>query len=159
MDEFWKHYTKWKKPNTKRTNIQNRLETENKLEVNQWLEGKIGKCWLTVTQFGMMKKFCKQISVIAAQHGECNYTPLNCALKKSLRWQNFKYNFKNDIETHWIAQFLSAFLIVNYFWGRAQTGEGQRDRGRHRIRNGLWADSREPNAGLQLRNCEMIAWA
>ena len=42
-------------------------------------------------------------------------------------------------------------------WGRGN--ETERERGRQRIQSGLCADSREPNAGPELTNREIITWA
>ena len=39
---------------------------------------------------------------------------------------------------------------------RAQAGEGQRERGREKIPSRLHAVSREPNAGLDLTNHEIV---
>ena len=37
-------------------------------------------------------------------------------------------------------------------------GEGQRERGRHRIGNRLQAPSPEPDAGLELTDREIVTW-
>ena len=49
--------------------------------------------------------------------------------------------------------FLFKMLI---FFERVQVGEGQRAGGRERIRSRLCTDSREPDAGLELMNCEIM---
>ena len=38
----------------------------------------------------------------------------------------------------------------------AQVGEGQRERGKERLPSRLHAASTEPNAGLELMNCEIM---
>ena len=49
------------------------------------------------------------------------------------------------------------FLMFISFWERDSTwaGEGQRERGRHRI----WTVSTEPNVGLELMSHEIMTWA
>ena len=56
--------------------------------------------------------------------------------------------------------FFFFYLMFVYFWerDRAQAGEGQRG-GRHRIWSRLWAVSPEPDAGLELTDCEIMNWA
>ena len=45
------------------------------------------------------------------------------------------------------------FLMFIYFWESGRTeGEGQR------IQSGLCADSKEPDVGLKLTNCEIMTW-
>ena len=53
----------------------------------------------------------------------------------------------------WFKKKLSLFILS----GRAE--EGQRERGRERIPGRLCAVSAEPNAGLELMNCEIMTWA
>ena len=50
------------------------------------------------------------------------------------------------------------FFVSLFIFERETAGEGQRRRAQ-RIWSGLCADSREPDAGLELTNCEMVTWA
>ena len=46
-----------------------------------------------------------------------------------------------------------------FIFEREQAGEEQRVRGRHRIPTRLCAHSREPEAGLNPMNLEIMTWA
>ena len=54
--------------------------------------------------------------------------------------------------------FLFSSCLFIFERDRARVGEGQRERGRHRISAGsrLRAVSTEPDAGLELMNCEVM---
>ena len=63
-----------------------------------------------------------------------------------------------------ILGFFFNFLMFIYFWerkrDRVRVREGQREREREsEAGSRLWAVSTEPNEGLELTNCEIMAWA
>ena len=54
--------------------------------------------------------------------------------------------------------FLLNFILFLRETETAQVGERQRERGKERIPSRLHAASTEPNAGLELMNCEIMTW-
>ena len=57
-----------------------------------------------------------------------------------------------------VAVSLYPFKMFVYFWESRGEAERERDRGSE-VDSRLYANSREPNVGLELMNCEIMPWA
>ena len=82
----------------------------------------------------------------------CNICVCDWLISFSIRFSKFIH------VVYWRKSFFS-FLMFIYFQTDTEHEQGRgRKRGRHRIRS-LWAVSTEPDAGLELRDWEIMTWA
>ena len=86
-----------------------------------------------------------------------------CANSVEPAWDSLSLSLCTP-STHSLSQSrLFNFFCNVYFFlrgrDRVQAGEGQRERGRHKIWSRLWAVSTDPNAGLEPTSREITTWA